>query len=48
MLIEVLCHIYHNIRGFKVTMTVLHVCTFALVSLDTHVCGCQYGGTGRG
>ena len=38
---------FHNIIGFKVTMTVLHVCAFAVVSLYTCMC-CQYGGTGRG
>ena len=29
MQIEVFSH-YHNFIGFKVTMTVLHVCTFAV------------------
>ena len=32
MQIEVFSH-YHNFIGFKVTMTVLHVCAFAVVSL---------------
>ena len=34
MHIEVCTH-YQNIIGFKVTRTVLHVCTFAVVSLYT-------------
>ena len=32
--VEVFSH-FHNIIGFKVTMTVLHVCAFAVVSLYT-------------
>ena len=28
---------FHNIIGFKVTMTVLHVCAFAVVSGFIHV-----------
>ena len=34
MQIEVFHH-YHNFIGFKVTMTVVHVCAFAVVSLYT-------------
>ena len=41
---EVSSH-YHNIIGFKVTMTVLHVCAFLWFPF-IHVSGCQYGGTG--
>ena len=46
MQIEVFSH-YHNFIGFKVTMTVLHVCALLWFPF-IHVCGCQYGGTGRG
>ena len=30
-----ICSHFHNITGFKVTMTLLHVCAFAVVSLYT-------------